>query len=422
MKLPEDFIKRMRLLSDSEAFFQSYDLPPVRGIRVNLLKTTPSAFAEGSPFPLGERIPWEESGFYVTEEKVGKTIEHAAGLFYSQEPSAMCAVPLLDLKPGDFFLDLCSAPGGKGTQSAALMQGKGIAVLNEKMPDRAKILAGNVERMGIRNAVVLNADPRELETRFPACFDKILVDAPCSGEGMFKKEENAVGEWSLAKVAMCAERQRGILDSAASMLKEGGILVYSTCTFSPEEDEGQIADFLARHGEFTLLEEHKLYPHRVKGEGHYAAKLLKTAGEIGTWRKETNFLKAAEETVYRTFERSFFVGRQERLFAFGNSISSLPEGCFSLKGLKVLRAGLPLGTIEKGRFEPAHSFAMAYPEECFLGVAEIGEKARSYLRGEPFENEGENGWCVVTFRGFPLGIGKRVNGIVKNHLPKGLRL
>ena len=422
MNLPKDFLKRMETLPDYGAFVESYRLPPVKGIRVNTLKITPSAFAEHSPFPLGERVPWEEKGYYVSEERVGKTIEHAAGLYYSQEPSAMCAVPLLGLKPGDLFLDLCSAPGGKGTQGAALLEGKGIAVLNEKMPDRAKILAANVERMGIRNAVVTNCDPRELEGRFSSCFDKILVDAPCSGEGMFKKEESAAKEWSLANVSMCAERQRSILDSAAAMLKGGGVLVYSTCTFSSEEDEEQIQTFLERHADFSLIEEHKLYPHRVKGEGHYAAKLVKREGKSLSWKEETNFVKGAGEKLYRAFEQSFFRGRQERLFAFGNALCSLPEGCFSLNGIRVLRAGLPLGTLEKGRFEPDHSFAMAYAKESFCNVAEAGEKALSFLRGETFESEGKNGWCVVTFRGFPLGLGKRVNGTVKNHLPKGLRI
>lgn len=423
MNLPEAFVHRMKEMPDHEAFFRSYDLPAVKGVRYNSLKVTKEEFERLCPFPLTGNVPWEETGYYTDEEKVGKNIWHAMGLFYSQEPSAMSAVPLLDLKGGERFLDLCSAPGGKGTQAAIRMKGEGIAVLNEKIPDRAKILARNVERMGIRNAIVTNADPRELAKKLPCYFDKILVDAPCSGEGMFKKEENAVVEWSEENVLMCAERQAEILESACALLAEDGTLVYSTCTFSKEEDEGQIERFLTLHPEFELLEEHKLLPHLVKGEGHYVAKLHKKGGERFDSKLEKTGIGKTEEKLYRDFEKKFFNGKQENLYRFGDNLVSLPEGCFSLAGLKVLRAGVPLGTFIKGRFEPDHSFAICYRREDFVLTVDLSEEETiSYLRGETTLTDRENGWCVVTCKGYPVGLGKVVGGVVKNHLPKGLRI
>ncbi|MGN1235095.1 MAG: RsmF rRNA methyltransferase first C-terminal domain-containing protein [Christensenellaceae bacterium] len=422
MNLPKAFLERMRSLPDYEAFLASYRLPACKAIRVNTLKIDVKTFLAQSPLAFGERVPWEETGFYTEEEKVGRFLAHTQGLFYSQEPSAMCAVPLLGIERGDKVLDLCSAPGGKGTQAAAKLGGSGLIVLNEKMPDRAKILSRNAERLGIANAVVLNHDPSELARRFPSYFDKVLVDAPCSGEGMFKKEEAAIPEWSEENVAMCAQRQRNILDHAAAMLKVGGTLVYSTCTFAEAEDELQIADFFSRHPEFELVEEEKLYPHRVRGEGHFAAKLVKRSGEKGSVPTERRFLAKREEAVWRKFEKTFLRRPMQRLYAFGSSVSALPEGCFALDGLKVLRAGIPLGEIVGERFEPSHALAMALSAEEFCNLAPIDEEqAKKYLHGETVTSEGENGWCVVTCGGFAIGIGKRVNGIVKNHLPKGLR-
>lgn len=160
----------------------------------------------------------------------------------------------------------------------------------------------------------------------------------------------------------------------------------------------------------------------MRGEGHYAAKLLKNDGEICRFQTESGFAGRRETALYRAAEREFYRGEKERLFLFGREIWSLPEGCFSLDGLKVLRAGVPLATLQKDRFEPHHGFAMAEPTSAFLRVAEVGEEdAQRYLRGESLSLEGENGWCAVTCGGFALGIGKSVNGIVKNHLPKGLR-
>ena len=245
--LPQRFVENIKKQlpeNEWEAFFAVYEEKPYKGVRLNVLKGGRYALKELLPF-LGEQVLWEENGFYTDKEKLGASPYHFAGVFYSQEPSAMCAAPLLDVSPCEKVLDLCSAPGGKGTQLAANMQGEGIIVLNEPIFSRAKILSQNVERMGVKNAVVISEMPDKLSGKFVGYFDKILVDAPCSGEGMFRKNaEEALGEWSQENVEMCAERQRGILNEATKMLRVGGRLVYSTFTFSVEEEEGQVRDYL----------------------------------------------------------------------------------------------------------------------------------------------------------------------------------
>ncbi len=411
-----------------EAFFACYEEKPYKGVRCNGLKGGRYALSSLLPF-LGEQIPWEENGYYTTEEKLGSSPFHAAGVFYSQEPSAMSAAPLLEVKAGEKVLDLCSAPGGKGTQLACQMNGEGIVVLNEPISSRAKILSQNVERMGIKNAVVLNEYPADLATKFQGYFDKILVDAPCSGEGMFRKNaEEALAEWSEENVALCAARQAEILDAATKMLKKGGRLVYSTCTFSIAEDEGQVCDYLKKHPEMTLIKQEKLYPHKVKGEGHFVALLEKTnyAEECYCRLKEMKHsVTSGGEKAYRDFERDFFGQKfAHRLYEAGGTLYELPQEVFDWKGLKVLRVGVRLGEVKNNRFEPSHSLAMCVKTEAckrVLNLAADDVRVEKYLRGETIEGDLGNGWCVVAICGHPLGLGKCVNGIVKNHLPKGLR-
>ena len=290
--IPEQFTLRMRRLlgEDYDAFSASFSRPRAVGLRLNPLKGT--SLPDLSAFSLTP-VPWEPCGYYYDPEtRPGKSAYHEAGLYYLQEASAMAPAALLDPKPGERVLDLCAAPGGKSTQLAGKMQGRGLLVCNEISPKRAKILASNIERLGIANALVLNEHPQRLEARFEGFFDKILVDAPCSGEGMFRKEEAAVTDWSEETVFMCARRQAEILHSAALMLRPGGRLVYSTCTFSPEENEGSVSEFLKTHPDFSIeavdapwfspgrpdwiecpapgLEQtFRLWPHRLLGEGHY---------------------------------------------------------------------------------------------------------------------------------------------------------
>ena len=302
---PELFEKRMKVLLEEEyeAFLSSYDRPRNVGLRLNPLKTDAPPALDG--FGLSP-VPWEKHGFYYdSATRPGLSPYHEAGLYYLQEPSAMAPAGLLDVRPGMKVLDLCAAPGGKTTQLAAALRGEGLLVCNEINPKRSKILARNIERLGIANSLVLNEHPQKLESHFAGYFDRILVDAPCSGEGMFRKEEAAVTDWSEETVEMCAHRQQEILASAAKMLAPGGRLVYSTCTFAPAENEGTVSRFLESHADFSLVavdapwfdpgrpdwtEERnpelaktfRLWPHKLRGEGHYAAVLEKSPeGEAG---------------------------------------------------------------------------------------------------------------------------------------------
>ena len=424
MNLPEEFIIRMqkRLGAAYPAFLRCYDAPPVRGVRANLLKLSAEAFAALAPFA-GERVPWAEGGFYTTAEKVGHFPAWHAGLFYAQEPSAMCAAPLLAVKPGERVLDLCAAPGGKTTQLAAAMRGEGVLVANEYVFDRARILSQNVERLGVKNCAVVSADTRMLADRFPAWFDRILVDAPCSGEGMFRKEPAAVGEWSPENVERCVARQSAILDDAAQMLAGGGTLVYSTCTFEEGENEEQIARFLARHPDFTLEEERLLLPHEVCGEGHFAARLTRRGGPRQGAPDFPVRRNAAAERAYAEFAADFFVrppaGRMTTL-ADGRMFL-LPEGLPALPG-SVLRAGTELGKFDGKRFVPAHALVMCAAAENVRRTAELGDAdCTRWLRGETLPYGGPAGWCAVLWRGYPVSLGKASGGILKNHYPKGLR-
>ncbi len=429
--LPLAFIETMKKQlpeSEWEAFFACYQKKPYKGVRLNPLKGGRYALKGVLPF-LGEQIPWEENGFYTDEEKLGSSPFHAAGAFYSQEPSAMCAAPLLEVKAGEIVLDLCSAPGGKGTQLACAMNGKGVIVLNEPIAARAKILSQNVERMGIENAVVTNEYPASLAKKLQGYFDKILVDAPCSGEGMFRKNaDEALREWSEENVALCMARQAEILDCATKMLKKGGRLVYSTCTFNEGEDERQVEGYLQSHPEMRLLTQKKLYPHREKGEGHFAALLEKTE-KTEEWESRVKSMPRSVtskgEQAYRDFEREFFKEKfARRLYEANGTLYELPEEVFDWRGLQVLRVGVRLGEVKNGRFEPNHSLAMRCKEEECRRVVDLSEndpRVDKYLRGETIDVELANGWCLVCICGLPLGLGKAVNGVMKNHLPKGLR-
>lgn len=431
-KLPEQFIANMKKQlpeNEWEAFFACYENKPYKGVRLNPLKGGMDELKACLPF-LGEQVEWEENGYYTEEEKLGGNPYHFAGLFYSQEPSAMCAAPLLEVQEGEKVLDLCSAPGGKGTQLACAMNGKGLIVLNEPISSRAKILSQNVERMGIKNAVVLNEYPETLAKRFAGYFDKILVDAPCSGEGMFRKNaEEALSEWSEENVAMCAERQASILACATEMLKKGGRLVYSTCTFAYEEDEGQVCEYLQKHPEMRLVKQEKLYPHKVKGEGHFAALFEKTEKTV-EWdsriKTAKNSVTQKSERAYRDFEKSFFHEKFAfRLYENNGVLYELPEEVFDWKGLNILRVGIRLGEVKNDRFEPAHSLATCVKaQECkkVLDLSFDDARVEQYLHGEMIEGDVGNGWCLVCVDGYPLGLGKAVNGVVKNHYPKGLRM
>ena len=430
IRLPDEFIDDMKKQlpqNEWEAFFAVYNEKPYKGVRLNPLKGGRDAIKSLLPF-LGEQIAWEENGFYTEEEKVGGHPLHFAGAFYSQEPSAMSAAPLLDVQPGEKVLDLCSAPGGKGTQAACVMDGKGIIMLNEPVFSRAKILLSNVERLGIKNAVVTSHLPEQLSSRFAGYFDKILVDAPCSGEGMFRKNsEEALGEWSRDNVELCTKRQKHILQHATKMLKLGGRLVYSTCTFAESEDEGQVRDYLLHHPQMRLIKQEKLYPHKIKGEGHFVALFEKVeADETPAFvpLAKAQISKSSEQ-IYRDFEKQCFTAPQYSILheANGNAYG-IPESAFDWKGLQMLRVGVHLGEIKNGRFEPSQALALAVKTEESKNTVRLtvqDSRTNAYLRGETIQDEGENGWCIVCVDNCTLGFGKRVQGTVKNHLPKNAR-
>ena len=427
INLPEKFIENMKKQlprNEWEAFFAVYKNKPFKGVRLNPFKGGRYALNG----VLGEQIPWEENGFYTDVEKLGASPFHLAGLFYSQEPSAMSAAPLLNVQAGEKVLDLCSAPGGKGTQLACAMDGKGLIVLNEPIGSRAKILSGNVERMGVKNAVVTCETPEKLAQIFENYFDKILVDAPCSGEGMFRKNtEEALEEWSEENVALCAARQKRILKEAVKMLKAGGKLVYSTCTFAPQEDEEQVSWLTDEYPQMRLLSVEKLYPHKIKGEGHFVALFEKQGEEMNARVKVMKpFISRESERAFRAFEKETLQNvSMHNLHEVGGVLYALPDHVFDFKNLSVLRAGVRLGEVKNGRFEPSHSLALATTKNEWKNAVDLSEtdpRLEKYLRGETMEDTAvKNGWCVVCVAGFPIGLGKAVNGVVKNHLPKGLR-
>ena len=427
--LPEAFLQRMeaQLGSEYPAFLESLERPRAVALRFNPMKGERPVL----PF-VGAPVPWEPEGFYYDPEtRPGLHVYHEAGVYYLQEASAMAPVALLDPKPGERVCDLCAAPGGKTTQIAGRMLGQGFLVCNEINPKRAKILSRNIERMGVANALVTNEHPETLASRFPGFFDRVLVDAPCSGEGMFRKEEAAVTDWSQETVQMCARRQREILDSAARLVRPGGRLVYSTCTFAPEEDEETVAAFLESHPEFAPEPveapwfvpgenaSYRMWPHKLLGEGHFAAVLRKTQGESG----EVPACPGEKcPKAWESFAKELDITLPEgKAVSFGQSLYWAPMELPELNRLKVLRPGLELGTERKGRFEPAHALAL-WLKTCAVTESFPPEspEMKAYLHGDVV-TFGKRGWCLVQAGGYAIGWGKGDGSVLKNHYPKGLR-
>lgn len=431
--LPQDFLERMEKLLGEEypEFLASYEKDNYHSLRLNPLKAGNNRSPQEWCDFLEEQVAWEPNGYYYgNDAQPGKHPYHEAGLYYIQEASAMAPAGRLEACPGERILDLCAAPGGKSTQIAAAMQGQGLLICNEIHPARAKILSENVERMGIVNALVLNETPARLAERFEEYFDRILVDAPCSGEGMFRKNEDACNEWSFENVMLCAKRQAEILDVSAGMLKPGGRLVYSTCTFATEENEGSISHFVERHPEFTVLEKYRLWPHRIKGEGHFVAVLEKSGctapGYQGYCMYGTQSgIREKDCPEYQEFKQQFLKKELPgELLRFGDQLYLIPEGMPSIQKLKVLRAGLHLGTVKKNRFEPSHALALALGSEDVKNCVNLdsqGSEIKAYLNGQTLQAEGDKGWYLITVDGLSIGWAKLAGGILKNHYPKGLR-
>lgn len=459
MNLPIEFEKKMKAFLGNEwdDFLYSYDNNRFQALRFNTLKVQSPEERMRILKVLGissdKRVSWANEAYYFDENvRPGKHPYHEMGLYYIQEPSAMSAAALLAPKPGMRVLDLCAAPGGKSTQLATYLGDSGLLVSNEINTQRSRILSQNIERMGIKNAIVTNEDSFVLASHFPGFFNAIQVDAPCSGEGMFRKLPEAIEQWSMENVAICAARQKEILDNAAVMLKPGGVIVYSTCTFSKEENEDVIEYFLERHPDFTLEEMERFWPHKVDGEGHFVAKLVRR-GSVDTDLKAYRETKKSKNSKNRKNETkpaltkenmkllSEFLDetisedmaawiKNSRLVMFGEQLYRLPDMEVDIKWLKVQRAGLHIGEFKKQRFEPSHSLALALKLNDAKNVVKLTcdnpqtigfFNGQSVMLSDEQTAECKKGWALVCVDGYPAGWGK-VNGAqVKNHYPKGLR-
>lgn len=460
--LPCVFRARMqKLLGDGfAAFLAAYEQPVRRGLRINTLKCGVEKFHslfELSLFP----SPFCAEGYYVAGAlRAGADPLHHAGAYYMQEPSAAAAVTVLDPKPGERILDLCAAPGGKSTQIAAALKGDGLLWANEFVRPRAQALAQNIERCGVRNAVISSADAALIGRGLPGFFDAILVDAPCSGEGMFRKEPDALSGWSEDNIRLCARRQTDILDHAAEALSEGGRLLYSTCTFAPEENEIQIARFLNSHPDFELIDirskdvrfgrpgfsweqvkgfsdtkEPPAYPLEFTlrilpgdgGEGHFIALMQKKGAHVKKVSKGYDYKTSDTASIifnelYNECFRAPLYGLPQ---VFGNTVRILPSGLPPLGGLGVISAGVAGAEICKNRLEPCHAVFMAArsADECrAVRDMDVNDaELAAFLRGETIACGGK-GWTAVSVGGIVTGFGKASGGILKNRYPKGLRL
>lgn len=459
MNLPIEFEKKMKAFLGNEwdDFLYSYDNNRFQALRFNTLKVQSQEermrILKTLKISSDKKVSWADEAYYFDENvRPGKRPYHEMGLYYIQEPSAMSAAALLAPKPGMRVLDLCAAPGGKSTQLATYLGDSGLLVSNEINTQRSRILSQNIERMGIKNAIVTNEDSFVLASHFPGFFNAIQVDAPCSGEGMFRKLPEAIEQWSMENVAICAARQKEILDNAAVMLKPGGTIVYSTCTFSKEENEDVIEYFLERHPDFTLEEMERFWPHKVDGEGHFVAKLVRR-GCVDTDLKADRKTKKNKNSKNRKNETkpaltkenmkllSEFLDetisedmaawiKNSRLVMFGEQLYRLPDMEVDIKGLKVQRAGLHIGEFKKQRFEPSHSLALALKLNDAKNVVKLTcdnpqtigfFNGQSVMLSDEQAAECKKGWALVCVDGYPAGWGK-VNGAqVKNHYPKGLR-
>jgi 16S rRNA C967 or C1407 C5-methylase (RsmB/RsmF family)/NOL1/NOP2/fmu family ribosome biogenesis protein len=456
--LPDAFLARMKtqLGSDFAAFMATYDHSPSVGLRVNTLKLSPEQFATIAPEPL-DPIPWVPAGFSVPpHSRLGKHPYYAAGLYYLQDPAAQAVAALLDPQPGETVLDLAAAPGGKTTHIASLMQGRGLLVANDIKPNRARDLARNVERWGASNVVITNESTPRMAAHFGAYFDRVLVDAPCSAEAVFRKEPGDRSKWQPKLVNSCATQQDAIMLDAALLVRPGGVLVYATCTFAPTEDEGTLARFLDAHPDFELVSPPRfagfdvgrpdwldndnpsfaleravrLWPHKAPGEGHFIA-ILRRSSKAPEQPSILDLLRPAPipEAAARDFA-SFCAQTldwqppQARLALIGSYLYLLPDALPDLKGLRLVHWGWWLGTAKKNRFEPSHSFAMGLRAQDVIRQIPLSmhdPDLRRYLRGEVLTSAGPDGWVLVTVDGYPLGWAKRVQGRLKSNLPSWLR-
>ncbi len=455
IQLPERFEKRMRELLGAEydAFARGYDAEHAAGLRVNTLKISPEEFGAIAPVTV-RSIPWVKNGFYYNAdvEQPAKHPYYFAGLYYIQEPSAMTPAAVLPVTPGERVLDLCAAPGGKSTELAARLCGEGVLVSNDISNSRAKALLKNLELFGTKNAVIVSEPPAKLAERFAGYFDKILVDAPCSGEGMFRKSPAIMKNWEQYGVEYYQKLQREILPSAVKMLRPGGMLLYSTCTFSPEEDEDTLLFLLREYPELSMADSPlsyegfapghpewvdgpeelkkaiRIWPHRMEGEGHFVA-LLRKSAEAESLSYTTERIRPAKlsEEAQSFLKRVKLSLAPERIIAREERLYYLPENLPDLSGLRILRSGLLLGEMKKNRFEPSQALACALKAEeydnCY-NLSANDEDVIHYLKCETIEAKTtvKDGFVLVCVDGYPLGWGKAAKGVIKNKYLAGWRM
>lgn len=460
--LPQPFLDRMKdmLGEDYDIFLKSYENPRTYGLRVNTQKIACEEFEKIAPFPI-RKIPWVENGYFYDEDsRPARCPYYQAGLYYLQEPSAMTPASRLPIEPGDFVLDLCAAPGGKATALGAALHGKGLLVANDISASRTRALLRNLELFGISNMLVTNETPEKLQKTFPEFFHKIILDAPCSGEGMFRKEDALAKDWTPEKSQELSEIQRRLLLQAADMLRPGGLLLYSTCTFAPKEDEGAVSYLLEQRPKMELLaipgyegfspgvpewgnqDERlkkcvRIFPHKMDGEGHFLALLQKPGQAI----RETSLPCTKPDKNARKWMEAFFaeIGMKSlggesfdwnRVEVRADKVYYLPPESRRFRGLTFLRNGLFLGELKKNRFEPSQPLALAFLKdevEASISLPVSDERLTRYLKGEtltihPKEATHEKGWHLLCADGYPLGFGKLVNQVLKNKYPAGWRV
>jgi 16S rRNA C967 or C1407 C5-methylase (RsmB/RsmF family)/NOL1/NOP2/fmu family ribosome biogenesis protein len=418
---PEAFLQRMerQLGEDFPAFLAALNEPPKKALHINTLKTDRETLRGLIGLPLEPLDENPDGAAVPTGFNPNAAPLHAMGLYYMQEATAQAPVAALTLPDDPVVLDLCAAPGGKSAQLAAKMRG-GVLIANEIVPSRAEVLLGNLERMGVQNAIVTNAEPHSLCEAIKGRCDAVLVDAPCAGEAMFRKDAQAAHDWSMEHVRTCAVRQRAILDDAANAVKPGGQLLYATCSFSPQENEETARFFLDRHPDFSLAAMRRLYPHASAGEGQFYALFLRDGDRVPSVFSIGKSDKVPAFDAFRDLVR--LPDGQLRLLRDGR-VLLVPPMPFAVEGVRILRAGLLLGEVRGTRFEPAHALALAGRTTPLIHTCALGfDEAMRYLRGETLMKEAEKGFGTATYAGYALGLYKASDGMLKNRCPKGLRL
>lgn len=450
MELKKSFLEKYRKLFPNHftEFVEGFSLPRSYGLRINTLKCQSikgNKYLENILKP----NPLVENGYYYDKDaEPGKHPYHHAGLYYIQDPSAMMVIENADIRTDDVVFDMCAAPGGKSTHILSKLNNTGLLIANEINEKRAKILSENIERMGAKNALVISVDPLDLNEEFNGFFDKVIIDAPCSGEGMFRKDEEAIQDWSQDKVNSCSMIQKKLISKAYDLVKENGLIIYSTCTFSPEENEEVIAYLLSKYTDLELLptiktpqiedglgqlkECSRFYFHKFNGEGHFIAKIKKLGKSSPIKKTKSLSLKPiskAEKEIVNQFVIEFLENFPLNfpIYNFNNHLYSLfYDGILpNLDYISLKRFGLHLGEIKKGRFEPSHALALTLKPEQVKNVINFSSESieiMKYLRGETINYKGNTHYNLITVDNYSLAWGKLVDGVIKNNVPKGLRI